>query len=117
MLKTQQKVEKLGIREVKPCSVCGGPLKGGIFRIVTVQLAVLNPRAINAFLGTAQITGSARIAEVMAPCDDAIEILAEPDTIMRLFVCNDCQCKDWCLGEVLERESDRASREEAGEEE
>ena len=111
------KIKKLGIRDLKPCSFCGGPLKGGIFRVITVQMADINPRAINAFLGTMQITGSARIAEAMSPCDDAIEVLTEPDATSTLFMCNDCQTKEWCIAEVCEQESERLKKAQPAESE
>ena len=59
------KIKKLGIRDLKPCSFCSGPLKGGIFRVITVQIATINPRAVNAFrLKSLQLSGATYIPDV-----------------------------------------------------
>ena len=111
------KIKKLGIRDLKPCSFCGGPLKGGSFLVITVQMASINPLNVSAFLGTMKITGSARIAEALSPCDDAIEVLTEPELTSTLFMCNDCQTKEWCIAEICEQEADRLKKTQPAESE
>ena len=100
-------IKKFGIKlsEIRPCDNCSGPL-APLFSVVNIRMAVFNRQNINSVLGTSQIFGhrSLALAEAMAPgADDAIEVLDEPDSVTRIFLCQKCYTEDINIAVIGER--------------
>jgi len=58
------------LRDLRPCDACGGILQGGIFYVVRFSVALVNPRAVNEYLGMHQFFGgqaSDALVENFAP--------------------------------------------------
>ena len=99
------------LSELRPCDNCGGQISP-VFNLVTCDIGAVNPVEARTNLGLTQMFGGALgLAEVMSPTPDCVKLASDkPETAplrRRLFLCMECWCKPICLGEVLEKVSDR----------
>jgi len=103
------------LSELRPCDSCGGPLKGGVFRIVETRFAAVNAREANGTLALTQYFGGGggafALAEVMSPTPDAVKVT--PKVLEKFFLCMECWCKPVCLAELAEKRAD-AERDKEG---
>lgn len=100
---------KIAMSELRPCDACSGNLQKP-FRIITIQLAMIKPDAVNQTLGLAQMMGLSRpgnasaalqIAEVMGPNgDDVVAVMEEGDEI---WICYDCFMNGFDLTNAIGR--------------
>ena len=105
------------LSELRPCDSCGGKI-APVFRIVTCDLAAINPSEANRVLGMNQFFGghALGLAEVFSgrdPVKLASEEAATESLQQRLFLCMDCWCKPICLAELSERQAESAEKKES----
>lgn len=98
------------LRDLRPCDACGGVLKGGIFYVVRFSLALVNPRAVNEFLGMHQFfqgrTSDALVENFAPATADAITVAMDhPDhraLMTELVICSDCYVTPLTLAQLAE---------------
>lgn len=107
------------LSELRPCDGCGAVL-GPHFIVLRHTQAMVNTRAARSVVGLSVILGGAlRLAEAMAPSDEAFTVLGDEDgTLLDEFLlCPECGFGDVRLGELLENARARRKRTQAGPEE
>ncbi len=59
--------------DLRPCDNCGGPIAPFFYRVeIKFRQVMIDPRAVNQVLGTAQILGSLELGAIMAPNRDVL---------------------------------------------
>jgi hypothetical protein len=102
------------LTELRVCDNCSGPV-GLIFQVIRVSIAVVNPKAVQEFLGMHQFFGGQAHANLVmnfAPAaDQAITIAMDEDEYAslttELFVCMSCFALRVDLPVLVERVNKR----------
>lgn len=101
------------LSDLRPCDNCGGSFKGGMFQVIRMSLAFVNPTAAQQVLGLTQYFGGALgIAEAMAPEPNAVVIGMDKErqTMTEVFLCHDCFSKPLNYAILAEKVNDRLSK-------
>lgn len=85
-------MKPLKTRDLHPCDSCGGSIAPVFYRLtVSFRQLMIDPTAVNAVLGTAQILGgNLLLGSVMSPDQDATIELPGYQVDKDLFLCQDC---------------------------
>jgi hypothetical protein len=79
------------LTELRPCDNCGGPI-APTFYVVSIDQALVHPKAANEVLGLNQMFGghALQLAEVMAPDAEAVKMV--PGGPTKIYLCIACCC-------------------------
>jgi hypothetical protein len=85
-------MKPLKTRDLHPCDSCGGGIAPFFYRLrIEFRQLMIDPTAVNAVMGTAQIFGSnLKMGELMSPNSDATIELPGYQVDKDIFLCQDC---------------------------
>jgi hypothetical protein len=116
------------LRELRPCDACGGPLSGGIFtaggpfHVIRTSIAVVNPDAVNEYIGMTQFFGgraSQALVENFAPAAArgftiAMDEAESTALGVEIFLCTACYQRPIDLLQLVETVGARSAQTEKG---
>ena len=92
----------LDVADMKPCGCCGGQLNGpggrnlNAYRI-TIDSLLIDPRAVQGFVGLSAIVGSQGIARALSPDTKLLKCFGS-DSVLMCFEC----FSTWSVAAVIE---------------
>jgi|ERR1051325_4054951 hypothetical protein len=105
------------VSELRPCDACGGPI-APMFYVLRISLALINPEAVNEFVGMHRFfqgRASAALVENFAPRSvDAVTVAGDqaPELMTELWLCQDCYLmKPIDLAQLSEQRAHRQPQE------
>jgi len=83
------KTKKLSYKELKPCFVCGGAIAPIFYRVILDQF-LINPKAVNEFMGMHQVFDMKASHELTALFSPQSDRMAESPTTVEHLICQNC---------------------------